>query len=386
MQCSYFDAGLCRSCTFLEVPYAEQLAGKQARAEHALASEACGREPAWLEPWANAEKGFRNRAKMVVAGARGEPTLGILDAAGQGIDLQGCPLHEPVIVDALPHVEALIRKSGLIPYDVAAKQGELKHVLTTASPDGELMMRFVLRSTDQLRRLRRGLPALRAALPHLRVVSANIQPVHQAILEGPQEIHLAGDEVLTMRLGRLELALRPQGFFQTCTAAAAELYAQAARWSDAAESDGQIATAWDLYCGVGGFALHLAGPGRSVTGVETSAQAVEGAARAAQRAGLDATFEAADATAWALAQPDVPDLVVVNPPRRGIGAELCAFLDAAAARGTRRVIYSSCNVDSLAGDLARMPAWRAREARVVDMFPHTAHMEVMVNLEPASRV
>ena len=419
LSCHYFDAGVCRSCTFLDVPYAEQLARKQERAAALIDPFAVGGDGAgdhWLEPWANRPGGFRNRAKMVVGGRRGAPTLGILDAAGRGVDLRECPLHEPAIVEALPHVADLVAEAGIIPYDVPGRQGELKHVLTTASPDGELMMRFVLRSTDQLRRLERHLPRLLDALPHLRVVTANILPEHKAVLEGEREIHLAGDEALTMRVGGLPLRLRPQGFFQTCTAAAAAMYAQAAAWAKegAAPWSSDVRPAWDLYCGVGGFALSLArghsgepgAAGRAVVGVETSADAVAAARTvaadlAAERPGPGATFHAADATAWvrtelaraARGEAPVPAVIVVNPPRRGIGAELAGLLEDAARIGRagaaasnpsaprlERIVYSSCNVESLAKDLARMPSWRAHRARVVDMFPHTAHMEVMVDL------
>ena len=141
-----------------------------------------------------------------------------------------------------------------------------------------------------------------------------------------------------------------------------------------------VRSAWDLYCGVGGFALHLTGPGREVLGVEVSADAIEAATATAAEMGVAASFVAGDATAYALgsdAAPDLPDLVVVNPPRRGIGAELAGWLE---RTGVRHVVYSSCNAESLARDLALMPSLRPVEARVLDMFPHTTHYEVIVLL------
>jgi 23S rRNA (uracil747-C5)-methyltransferase len=175
-----------------------------------------------------------------------------------------------------------------------------------------------------------------------------------------------------MRLATgVTLWLGAQSFFQTNTVVAEALYEQARAWVDDLP---EVRTVWDLYCGVGGFALHVAGPGREVVGVETSAEAIRSATNA-QVAG--ATFVAADATEWALAQPSAPDLVVVNPPRRGIGADLAGWLEAGAAS---YVVYSSCNAESLARDLALMPSWRPLEARVLDMFPQTTHYEVIVLL------
>src|SRR5690606_2302888 len=147
-----------------------------------------------------------------------------------------------------------VTRAALAPYDVAARRGEAKYVLVTESPDGELMVRFVCRSTEPLARLRKHLPALQAALPALRVATLNVQPRPAAVLEGEREEVLTAQDWLPMRVGGVELVLRPQSFFQTNTTVAAELYAQVRAWVD--EVDPR--SVWDLYCGVGGFALHCA--------------------------------------------------------------------------------------------------------------------------------
>jgi 23S rRNA (uracil747-C5)-methyltransferase len=179
-----------------------------------------------------------------------------------------------------------------------------------------------------------------------------------------------------MRVNGIELLLGPRAFFQTNTRVAAALYRQVQAWADAAAPR----TAWDLYCGVGGFALHLARAGRDVVGVETSTEAVEAArAAAALLDGRTSTgsirFIAGDVTAGIPSAP--ADFVVVNPPRRGIGPRLAGWLDHFPAT---HLVYSSCNVDSLARDLAAMPSWRPVEGRVVDMFPQTRHVETLLLL------
>ncbi len=114
-----------------------------------------------------------------------------------------------------------------------------------------------------------------------------------------------------------------------------------------------------------------------------SSGAISSAISAARHAGLSraaATFIAEDATTWARAQApeDMPDVIVVNPPRRGIGADLAGYLNQCDAP---RVIYSSCNPMTLATDLAAMPSLRPVEGRLFDMFPHTTHAEVALLLE-----
>ncbi|WP_242090022.1 23S rRNA (uracil(747)-C(5))-methyltransferase RlmC [Curtobacterium sp. DN_7.5] len=380
MQCDYFDRGVCRSCTLMGQPYADQVLDKEIRTRELLhdAVEAAGGPGAveWLPAITSPESAYRNKAKMVVGGSVQHPTVGILDHRQRGVDLRHCGICTPGIQRALPVLARFIADAGLIPYDVAARRGELKFVLVTESPDGELMVRFVLRSEGQLPRLREHLAALRSVLPEAVVVTANLLPEHKAVTEGDREVLLTEQATLPMRMGDVTMHLRPQSFFQTNTVVAARLYEQATAWIDEVDP----ASMWDLYCGVGGFALHAARPGRAVTGIETSREAVRSAGQSAREAGLtDVRFAADDATEHALrARPDaVPELVVVNPPRRGIGVTLADWLEASSVD---HVVYSSCNPATLAKDLARMPSFRLDRVRVLDMFPQTGHLEAVTVL------
>ena len=354
-RCSYFNEGLCRSCTHLAIPYADQLSTKQSIAESLLP---CAE---WLPPVASAEYGFRNKAKIIVAGSTEQPTLGIL-RNGYGQDLRDCLLYEAPITDAHGPLTEFITRAGLVPYSVPHRSGELKSILVTVNPAGRLLVRFVLRSEASIPSIRRHLPWLAEQIP-LTTATANLLPEHAALPEGPTEIHLYGPEVFDMSLGPLELNLRPQGFFQTNTDITRVLYATAAAWVDEIDPS----SIWDLYCGVGGFAKSVARPWRTVRGVELSEDAV-------RAAGGAPIFVAADAGAWVREQETTPDLLIVNPPRRGIGdlAEWIRDSD------IDRVLYSSCSFDSAARDLEIM-GFTALRAQVFDMFPHTDHMEVLIS-------
>ena len=393
--CPLHRSGSCRSCPHQDLPLADQLARKQARVASVLARARVD-GGAWLAPVASAPSRFRNKAKMVVCGTASAPVLGIPGPDGRGVDLRRCPLHLREIERALPVLARTVARLRLTPYDVAARRGELKHILVTASPDGDIMVRWVLRSDRHEAALRAELPRLREELATLAVMSVNLQPVHQAIIEGEEERILTDDSpdgdrlLMRLRLGddgarragagpgrELPLLLPTRSFFQTNTAVAEALYTTAAEW---AADLGEGAEVWDLFCGVGGFALALAGGGRRVLGVEVSAPAIAGARRAAALMGLSAgrvRFEAGDARVLDPGRGAAPDLLVVNPPRRGIGAELAGRIEAS---GVRRVLYSSCNPQSLARDLGAMPSLGARRARLFDMFPHTDHAEVLVEL------
>jgi len=324
------------------------------------------------------EAHFRNKAKLVVGGTRRSPTFGILDRAGHGVDLRDCGLYEPGLHDTVRRLATFVTELGLTPYDVPRRTGELKHLIVTHSPDGESMIRFVLRSPGQLGRIQRALSDLRAAVPGVRVVSANLLPEHKAALEGAEETFLTEEQTLPMRINDIVLHLRPRSFFQTNTAVASMLYRQAQQWV----SQVAPASVLDLFCGVGGFALHAAtAPGTvRVRGIEISPDAVVSATLSAQqlphREALgDIQFVVGDATTALSSDP--PDLVVVNPPRRGIG-DLAVALERS---DVPHVLYSSCNATSLAADLTVMPSFRVTRARLFDMFPQTHHHEVLLHLE-----
>ncbi|MCW4459744.1 23S rRNA (uracil(747)-C(5))-methyltransferase RlmC [Microbacterium sp. MPKO10] len=374
MQCSYFDAGVCRSCTLMGTEYSAQLADKQHDCKTLLAAHS---RLEWLSPITSSEAGFRNKAKMAVGGTVDSPTLGILDAQKSGVDLRGCGVLQPGLRDALPRIACFISQARIAPYDVAARRGELKYVLLTEAPSGELMLRFVLRSREALSRIRKHLPGLQRALPRARMISVNLQPEHKAVLEGDTEIPLTPATTLAMRTNTIDLRLGAKSFFQTNTAIAEHLYTQAADWC----AHKNPRSVWDLYCGVGGFALHVAAGARHVTGIEVSAEAIESATATATAAGIgNVRFIADNALRFAHESraADIPDLAIVNPPRRGIGTDLAHWLDDSAVQ---TVIYSSCNAVSLARDLEAMPALAPVQARLFDMFPQTRHYETMVLLE-----
>jgi 23S rRNA (uracil747-C5)-methyltransferase len=382
VECLAYDVGRCRSCTLIETPHALQIASKQETLEGLLRDVLKDAADAidWYEPMRGPEAGFRTKAKMVVAGTVDEPTVGILDAEGLGVDLRDCPLYDRRLAEAFPSLAEFITVASLTPYSVPERRGEVKHLIVTVAPNGELMVRFVLRSTEALARIRKHLGWLHERLPSLAVASVNVLPEHRAVMEGDLEIVLTTRSSLPMDLGSAELHLRPQSFFQTNTGIARELYAQVAVWV----GESQPRTVWDLYCGVGGFAVHCAAQGRDVTGVESSEQAVLSARATAEdlvRGGVPGAerlrFVASDATQWVAEQPG-PDVVIVNPPRRGIGADLAGWLESS---GVQRVVYSSCNAASLARDLEQMPSLVPVRGRLLDMFPHTPHFEAVVLLE-----
>ncbi|CNH65586.1 23S rRNA methyluridine methyltransferase [Yersinia aldovae] len=372
MHCAQYTAASCRSCQWLEKPYPQQLADKQHHLETLLAGHTVAQ---WLTPVFGRESAFRNKAKMVVSGSVERPLLGMLHRDGTAVDLCACPLYPASFTVVFAVLKTFIARAGLTPYNVARKRGELKYLLLTESTyRGELMLRFVLRSETKLAQLQAALPWLQQQLPQLAVISANIQPVHMAILEGEQEIPLTEQQALPEIFNQVPLFIRPQSFFQTNPQVAASLYATARQWV----RELNISSMWDLFCGVGGFGLHCATAQTQLTGIEISAQAIACARQSADQLGLqNVSFAALDSTRFATSTAQVPQLVLVNPPRRGIGTELCDYLSNMAPE---YILYSSCNAETMAKDISLLADYRIERVQLFDMFPHTAHYEVLTLL------
>lgn len=356
---------------------AQQLAEKNQELQQLLSPFIDKTGTKFLPPVVGESSGFRNKAKMVALGAAHAPVLGIVGPNAEAVSLCDCLLY-PTDMQALLHrLERFVQQAGIPPYRVDKAKGELKFILLTRSQvRGEYMLRFVMRSLDCIKRIERELPALMAEYPQIKVVSVNIQPIHMAILEGDEEIFLTENTRLEERFNNVPLFIRPKSFFQTNPQVAARLYQTAREWV----AEFAPESLWDLFCGVGGFGLHCASKDIALTGIEIEAEAIACANMSAQMMGLEKVqFMALDSTEFAKgdAASDKPELIIVNPPRRGIGAALCQSLSEFSPKA---ILYSSCNPKTLAKDLTHIYGYRLTKVQLFDLFPHTDHFEVLAML------
>ncbi|EKT61861.1 23S rRNA (uracil(747)-C(5))-methyltransferase RlmC [Providencia burhodogranariea] len=372
MHCEKYEAGDCRSCHWLELPAEQQLKLKQENLSSLLPSL---EKSVFQTPITSPETKFRNKAKMVVSGSVEKPIFGIINSQGQAVSLTNCPLYTDGFLAVFDILKPFIARAGLTPYNIERKRGELKYLLLTQSQhNGQFMLRFVLRSEKKLEQLKNALPWLREQLPQLAVITVNLQPVHMAILEGEQEIVLTEQQVLREEFNQVPLFIRPNSFFQTNPVVAARLYQTAREWV----KELNITNMWDLFCGVGGFGLHCADKQTKLTGIEISVPAIASATQSAQELGLlHIEFQALDSTKFAVSKNDIPQLVLVNPPRRGIGNTLCEYLS---TMQPEFILYSSCNAQTMAKDIELLVGYQVSKVQLFDMFPHTAHYEVLTLL------
>ncbi|OCG26563.1 23S rRNA (uracil(747)-C(5))-methyltransferase [Gilliamella sp. wkB108] len=377
MQCRYYEQQKCLSCHWIEHPYQKQLEQKQ----HKLLQQLIDFNPQEVkDPFASHQSAFRNKAKMAVLGTVEKPVLGI-QTGEWVVDLCDCPLYSTPMRNILKIVRSYIRKQGLVPYNINKRKGELKFVIITESASSQtngFMLRFVLKSHKFVEKIKNSFKSLQDKIGNLDVVSINIQPNHAAILEGDEEIVLTNTPFLPITLNQIPLYIKSQSFFQTNTYVAENLYKTASDWV----TNLPIHSIWDLFCGVGGFGLHcvnhLHNHSIELTGIEISPDAIECASKSAHKLGFEQlSFKSLDATQYAIAQQKIPDLVLLNPPRRGAGTLLMQYLEQVKPN---YILYSSCNLNSLVEDLKILPNYQLTKVQLFDMFPHTAHMEVLVLL------
>jgi 23S rRNA (uracil747-C5)-methyltransferase len=372
--CHYFSGGRCRSCPLLQTPPGSRLTTKLALLTSTLVQfdlhpKVLRDAVAPPSPWHT-----RHKVKMSISGPLEKPVVGITRQDRSSEELIGCELSTEPIQKLLRHLPRFISTHSLTPYDIASGTGELKFVIVMTTKDhNQGIVRFVLRSTELVPLVRAAAHGLQAESPWIKVISCNIQPIPAAILEGPEEIPITKDTLIRDEFDTLPLYFAPQSFMQVTPSIAQQLYTRASQIVAAESPD----TLLDLFCGVGGFTLSAAAHCGEAIGVEISQQAISCAQRSAQELGFQhVRFQAAGVEDFLQNQAPVhPDIVIVNPPRRGLSKEVVSYL---MQTKPRTILYSSCNPETFARDAQALSSrYSLEELTPFDMFPMTNHWEVL---------
>jgi 23S rRNA (uracil1939-C5)-methyltransferase len=373
--------GRCGGCALQHLAYPSQLTFKRALLEDALrAAGLAAPVGECLAP--GPPRPYRNRAKLVFSRAGDRVILGAYaPRSHRVIDLHGCRVVIPPLDDIAAVLARLATDLGVQPYDERTATGQARYAILRAARDGRTQVMLVCAERGG-----RGITALAAALcrerPEVVGVVENLQPSPGNALVGhiePDRL-LVGDPVLVERCGPT-LRLSPRAFFQASWHGAEALYAAAVTAAAPVAGDAIV----DLYTGVGGIALSLAraAPAASVLGIEEEPAAIADAEAGAVLSGIaNARFRCGDAAALLGERADraeATDVVVVDPPRRGLTPPVIAAI---ARLRPRRVVYVSCAPDTLARDLALLTARGYHIERVdpVDLMPDTPHVEAIAAL------
>jgi 23S rRNA (uracil-5-)-methyltransferase RumA len=371
----------CLGCPWIRIAYPEQLARKREIVRRALAAHP-SLDTAEVPPVSASphQLGYRARVKLVVRATRGEIATGLyVPGTHRVIDISSCPVHPRPVNQVTHYLKRKILELGIVPYDERDDSGQLRYLdFRYSFARRELSVTLVTRHAE----LPQATALARSVSRKFSFVSGVIQNINERrgnVIWGERYRVLAGRDTLLERIGHLTLGFPAGVFSQANPFAAKKVYDKVAE--TAALTGNQ--TVLDLYCGVGPISLYLAQSARLVCGVDESAPAVDAAKQNARRNGVgNCRFFAGDVAEQVTAAKRMmerTDLVALNPPRKGVQP---AAMNALIAVHAPRIIYVSCNPESLARDLGRLAASGYRVARIqsFDLFPQTDQVETVALL------
>ncbi|WP_045219259.1 23S rRNA (uracil(1939)-C(5))-methyltransferase RlmD [Desulfonatronum thioautotrophicum] len=407
--CPHF--GSCGGCDWLHMDYARQLHWKRELVRESLRHLAAA--DIQVAPTIGSPRihNYRNKMEFAaasrVAAGTGDTTHGLTAntssvalglrprrLANAVVPIRSCALCPQVMIDVMVLVEQWAGKTGLPAYDPDTGRGFWRHLVVRQGADPGHVMLAVITSQDF-----RGQDSRDQDVgPSLAEYVANklaghsvtsLSVVHETrtdralLAQGQRTVSVTGPKNLLHELGNQQLAISSRSFFQVNSGSAQKLLHVVADFAGLSEGE----TVWDLYCGVGAMALNLADKAGRVVGFETESQAVRDAQANARRNGItNCRFEAGDVSRTIpriLDGPSSqrPDVIVVDPPRAGMRADV---VDQLLKIGAKKLILISCDPATLARDIKRLAAsYGPCRVQPVDMFPHTSHIECVAELCPS---
>ena len=372
--CPHFPR--CGGCQLRHMSYAEELEAKRIKVSDAL--RRLGGAEIDLPPVLGAARPerYRNKAQFPVAGG---PRIGFYRARShEVIDVADCLLQSEAAGRLRGAVKDWMTRYAVPAYDERAKTGLVRHVYVRTNRAGRSLC-FLLVKGRGVPREAEMVRALRDAEPGLAGVVLGVNQKHNNVILGDSYRTLWGEDALTDTLCGLTFRLSVPSFYQVNPDQTEVLYGKAVELAGLTGAE----TVLDLYCGIGTIGLAMARRARAVWGAEVVPEAVDDAVANAARNGItNARFLCADAgeAARRLAAEGVrPDVICVDPPRKGLAGDV---VDTIADMAPDRVVYVSCDPATLGRDVKRFAGrgYVLRQAQAVDMFPRTQHVETVVLL------
>jgi len=285
-----------------------------------------------------------------------------------------CKLQPKIFSEITNICEKWIAKNNISIYDEAYHKGLLRHIyIRIAEKTDEIMLTLVING-DSLPHSDKLISAITQKFQNIKSIQLNINKADTNVILGDKCIKLYGEDYITDILCDVKVRLSPLSFYQVNRAMAEKLYKKAAEYAKP-----QNKNILDLYCGAGTIGLSMANKAKSVIGVEIIPEAVEDAKFNAEQNGIEnARFICSDATKAAeqLAKENIQtDVVVVDPPRKGLTPELIETISTKFA--PERVVYVSCDPATFARDVKIFDSYGYKliEYTPADLFPRTAHCE-----------
>lgn len=363
----------CGGCQFRHMNYAEELEAKRIRVEDAL--RRLGGADIHVSAILGAEQVDRYRNKAQFPVAKG-PRIGFYRPRSHDvIDVDDCLLQGEAAARLRGAVKEWMAEYSIPAYNERTFTGLVRHVYVRTNRTGRSLCcllvngRGVPREAELVR-------ALRQAEPNLAGIVLGVNEKHNNVILGDSYRALWGEDFLSDTLCGLTFRLSVPSFYQVNPAQTEVLYGKALEFAGLTGAE----TVLDLYCGIGTISLVMARKAGMVWGAEVVPQAVDDAIANAQRNHIEnARFlcaDAGEAARYLEGEGVRPDVVCVDPPRKGLAEDV---VDTIADMGPQRVVYVSCDPGTLGRDVKRFAGrgYTLKKAVAVDMFPRTAHVETV---------
>ena len=372
-------AKLCGGCDFWHMDYEEETRLKADRVKtclNRLGGENLEEVPILAAPTCH---GYRNKAQYPMARKKGRAYAGFFRAGTHDVVENKRCLILPEETDAVKDaVMDYVNQYRVSIYDEAAHKGLLRHIYVRRGVVSGQVLVCLVCNGDKLPKTPELLKRLQK-IPGFTTLVLSVNTKKGNAVLGDKFITLHGPGYIEDTLCGLTFRLSPRSFYQVNHHQAQRLYEAAIAQAEITKDDLVL----DLYCGVGTITLAMASAAGRVIGVEVIPQAVEDAKDNAKRNGIEnAEFFCGDAGQAALElekQGIIPDVVVVDPPRKGLNADT---IEALRRMAPRRIVYVSCDPATLSRDVALLKerGYTLKNAMAADLFPRCSHVETVVLL------
>ncbi|WFA09188.1 23S rRNA (uracil(1939)-C(5))-methyltransferase RlmD [Tissierella sp. Yu-01] len=322
---------------------------------------------------------YRNHTQIPVGSKNGEAVLGFYQKGSHDVvDMEGSILQPEVADKILNVIREWINKFKIKPYERRTNKGVLRHVGIRTNHKDEAMV-ILVTATENLPNANQLINTLTSEVKNVISIYQNINNLKSAPTYGRKYIKLYGEERLVDYIGKFKFNISPNSFFQVNRTQAEVLYNKAIEYLELNEDD----EVFDIYCGIGTISLFIADKAKRVYGIESVKAAIDDAKK-------NSSLNHINNTEFIVGKAEevFPDLmnkgikgnkVVIDPPRKGCEKEV---LEAIIKLNPERVVYVSCNSATMARDVKYLMenGYRVEEVQPVDMFAHTAHVEVVTLL------
>lgn len=324
---------------------------------------------------------YRNKLQFPIGiDKNGDPIIGVFaNRTHEIIPIQGCAIQDIKSIQIAKYVVDAIKQYGLSIYDEKTGKGIMRHiVIKAAKSTGEYMVILVV-NANELPYARKIAEALRGACHSIVSVIVNINIKNTNVILGDKNITILGRDYIVDKLGDYFFKISPLSFYQVNPVQAEALYNYAIEAAEITKND----VVFDLYCGIGTISIFMAKSAKDVYGVEIVEQAIEMANENAKFNEIENTHFIAGDTEVVLTdliekQQIMPDVVIVDPPRKGLDK---TSINNILKVKPRRVVYISCNPASLVRDLRMLEEeYEIKVIQPFDLFCFTSHVENCVVL------